>query len=231
MPGMYNGYKTGSGGVIPTTTSGAVDVNALIGQMVDRGVWTYYYTLNIPVATQVASNYQLFNAAINQADPYNAGVVLSGVQTNMPNTSTNGFNAPRDLLLDSIGFSFVNTQLADQVAFEQNCWTQFRIIDKVFFEGPLSLFPPGAGFSGYSTKTGESYWNLGIPNPQARNRFNMFGKYIAPNMNWSLIIYFPNSTNQFTTLPATPAAGTGPIAGTGVGLRVFLNGLTDRAVQ
>ncbi len=51
MASMYANSKTGSGNAVPLTANGSVDVNALIGQMVDRGVWSYYYTLNIPTGT------------------------------------------------------------------------------------------------------------------------------------------------------------------------------------
>src|SRR4051794_10418775 len=39
---MYAGKQMGNGRAIPMNSSGAPDINALIGQMVDRGLWWYY---------------------------------------------------------------------------------------------------------------------------------------------------------------------------------------------
>jgi hypothetical protein len=222
---MYSGYKTGKNTPIPGTATGGVDINALIKGMVSRDVWTYYYTLNISAGTQVASNYSLFNAVAGQLDPYNSGVTLTKVQTNMPSQAQQGFAAPRDLVLDSIGFSFAsNTLLIDQENFYMNCYHEFKILDKIFFEGPITLYPSGTGIMGFSSKTNEGVWQNGTVDVHNRKRFGDFSKYIAPLMQFSEIIYFPATANQFTTTPANSG-------GVGISLRVDLNGLTDRPVQ
>jgi hypothetical protein len=223
--GMYAGYKTGRNTPIPATATGGVDINALIKGMVSRDVWTYYYVLNIPVATTVANQYALFNAVAGQVDPYNAGVTLTKVQTNMPSQAQQGFAAPRDLVLDSIGYYFSpDNNLTDEVAFVKNSYFEFKILDKIFFEGPIVLFPSGTGIMGFSSKTNEGVWQNGEVSVHNRKRFGDFSKYIAPLMQFSCIIYFPAATNLFTTLAAN--AG-----GNGISLRVDLNGLTDRPVQ
>lgn len=223
--GPYAGKTTGAGQAIPLTSQGAVDINALIKGMVSRDVWTYYYVLNITAGTQVASNYSLFNAVAGQTDPYNSGVTLSKVQTNMPSQAQQGFAAPRDLVLDSIGYYFSpDTNLTDETSFVKNSYFEFKILDKIFFEGPIVLFPSGTGIMGFSSKTSEGVWQNGEVSVHNRKRFGDFSKYIAPLMQFSLIIYFPTSTNQFTLLAAN--AG-----GNGISLRVDLNGLTDRPVQ
>lgn len=225
--GMYTGYKAGNGGVIPGTANGGVDINALIKGMVSRDVWTYYYTLNITAGTVVANQYALFNAVAGQIDPYNAGVTLTKVQTNMPSQAQQGFAAPRDLVLDSIGYSFSsNTRLADQNNFVINSYFEFKILDKIFFEGPITLFPSGSGIFGFSDITGEGVWQNGVAEVRNRKRFGDFAKYIAPLMQFSCIIYFPASANQFTLLTSGS-----PSFGNGISLRVDLNGLTDRPVQ
>lgn len=223
--GPYAGKTTGSGQAIPLTASGNVDINSLIKGMVSRDVWTYYYTLNIPVSTVVNSNYSLFNAVAGQLDPYNSGVTLTKVQTNMPSQAQQGFSAPRDLVLDSIGFYFSpDTVLTDIEAFVKNSYFEMKILDKIFFEGPIVLHPSGTGIMGFSTKTSEGVWQNGFTDVHNRKRFGDFAKYIAPLMQFSMIIYFPTSTNQFTTQAAN-------VGGTGITLRVDLNGLTDRPVQ
>jgi hypothetical protein len=223
--GPYAGKTTGAGQAIPLTANGAVDINSLIKGMVSRDVWTYYYTLSIPTNTVVSSNYSLFNAVAGQIDPYNTATTLTKVQTNMPSQAQQGFSAPRDLVLDSIGFSFQsNTTLADQNNFIANSYFEMKILDKIFFEGPITLHPSGTGLMGFSTKTTEAVWQNGFVDVHNRKRFADFAKYIAPLMQFSLIIYFPTSTNQFTTQATN-------VGGTGITLRVDLNGLTDRPVQ
>lgn len=222
---MYDGKTTGAGKPVPLTQNGGVDINALIKGMVSRDVWTYYYTLNIPAGTTVVSQYALFNYTSGQTDPYNAGVTLSKVQTNMPSSASQGFSAPRDLVLDSIGYSFSqDTILADQQAFVKNSFFEFKILDKIFFEGPLTLFPSGTGLTGYSTATSQQAWQNGEVSIRNKKRFGDYAKYIAPLMQFSLTINFPQASNLFQLTP-------GNAGGNGISLRVDLNGLTDRPVQ
>ena len=151
--GIYAGKTMGNGNPIPGTAAGGVDINSLIQGMVSRDVWTYYYTLNIPVSTQVNTQYALFNYTAGQTDPYNTTATLSKVQTNMPSSATQGFSAPRDLVLDSLGFTFnPATTLIDQTNFVDNSYFEFKILDKIFFEGPIMLFPGGTGIMGFSSK-------------------------------------------------------------------------------
>jgi hypothetical protein len=226
----YGNVRTGRGNQVPALPNGSVDINALIGQMVDRGVWHYYYMLKLAAGATIASQYTLFNSATGSPDPYplTGTPVLTKVETNMPNTSTNGFNAPRDLILDQLGFAFLNTRLADMVAFDQYGYFEMKIIDKIFFEGKMQFHPAGTGFSGFSTLTGEGNWTLGIPNPQATNRFNNFSKYIAPQMNWSLVLYYPSSSGPSASALTLTTTNNG---GSGLTLLTFMKGLTDRAVQ
>jgi hypothetical protein len=154
----------------------------------------------------------------------------------MPQACSQGFSAPRDLLLDCIGFEFLNTQRDDIEAFIISSYFEFKIIDKIYFEGPMEDHPPGVGLYGVSTKTSESAWGLGFPaGPASRNRFGKeFGKYIAPQMQFSLNLYFPKTPIIAST--AGLGSGTGTFlatnqGGTGVALKTHLYGLTDRAVQ
>lgn len=230
--------KMGNGKTVPMTAGGQVDINALIGNMLDRGVWDYYYTLYLGAGTTPNNTYALFNAPMNSPDPYpiSGTPTLTKADTNMPQACSQGFSAPRDLLLDCIGFEFINTQLPDVQAIIQNSYFEFKIIDKVYFEGPIQDHPPGVGTFGVSTKTSESTWGLGWPGgPSTRNRFGKeFGKYIAPQMQFSLNLFFPKNP----VFPSYPGIGSG--AGTlqnsnqgssNVTLKVHLFGLTDRAVQ
>lgn len=234
MSSIYNGYKTGANKPIPLNSGGAPDINALIGQMVDRGLWWYYYTLKLAAGTTLQPQYTLFNAALGSADPYplSGTPTLTKVETNMPNTSSNGFNAPRDLVLDQIGFKIQETALlADIISFDQYGYFELKIIDKIFYEGKISWHPMGTGISGFSTKTTESAWLYGTPNQAAAIRFGNFAKYIAPQMNWSLVLYFPSSSGPSATALTLASSSLTPNVGTGITLVTFLKGLTDRAVQ
>lgn len=218
VPGARNGGY-------PVTANGTPDINAIINEMVDRGVWTYYYTLKIAAGATVSSSpYSLFNAALGQPDPYpltTPAPQLTKVETNIPTAPF--FTAPTDLILDSIGFEFVNdTRLADMVAFIKNSYFEFKIDSKIFFEGQLDMYPNGTGVTGHSTQTTESSWTIGVSNVHARNRFGNYAKYIAPLQRYSMQVYFP------TTQPTLLTTGNG---GAGAWLKIYLNGLTDRSVQ
>lgn len=242
--GMYTGKKTGAGNSIPGTPSGGVNINALMASMVSRDIWTYYYTLKVAAAQTFPASYTLFNAISGQTDPYaiTASQILSHVETNLPSPASNGFSAPRDLIMDNLGFYFRGggcgvsaaqgpgtfAQPADMLTFCQYSYFEFKIIDKIFIEGYLELQPSGAGFTGMSTQTQTGIWTLGIANPHAVNRMNKFAKYLAPQMQWSLTIYFPSGSG-----PAAASASTLTTTAGGVGLWLVANikGLTDRAVQ
>ena len=242
---MYNGLKTGSGTPVPVNpNTGQVNLNALMNAMVSRDIWSYYDTLKIAPATTYQSSYQMFNYISGQVDPYaiTANQVKTRVETNMPSPASNGFSSPRDLIMDQLGFYFLPggcglansgpgtfSNIADLQSFCQYSYFEFKIIDKVFIEGFLELNPPGVGFTGVSTAQTQSVFTLGIVNPHAVNQLGAnFAKYLAPQLQWSLTLFLPPQSGPagaaLTSL--TQAAG-----GNGFWLKVFLKGLTDRAVQ
>ena len=244
--------KTGQGTPIPTTASGSVNINAILQAMVSRDIWTYYYTLKLASGTTFAPSYSLFNAAVSQTDPYplaaaSPAPVLTKVETNMPSQASQGFTAPRDLILNRLGFYFLpgasgnvattegigyQANINDMEAFCQYGYFEFKIIEKIFIEGYIELQPQGVGFNGFSSVTNTNVVTLGQPSPRDTNRMGDFAKYLAPQMPWSLTIYFPSSSGPISG--ATPAAGallTQAAGGRGLWLKSNLTGLTDRAVQ
>ena len=240
---MYTNSKTSQGTPVPVNANGSVNINALVSQMVSRDIWAYYYTLKLAAATTLAASYSLFNAASGSPDPYplTGTPVLTHVETNMPSTASNGFSAPRDLIMDQIGFYFLPggcgaasqgpgtfAQVADMYTFCQYSYYEFKIIDKVFSEGFLELQPPGVGFSGFSTFSNTNVVTLGMTNPHAVNRMNSFSKYLAPLMPWSMTIFFPSGSGPAAASATLLSTGAG---GVGLWLKSFLKGLTDRAVQ
>ena len=240
---MYSGMKTGSGTPVPTNANGSVNINALMASMVSRDIWTYYSTLKIAAATTYSPSYSLFNQVNGAVDQYaiTASQTLSHVETNMPSPASNGFSAPRDLIMDNLGFYFkpggcgianqgIGTfaQPADLITFCQYSYFEFKIIDKVFIEGYLELNPSGSGFTGMSTQTQTGVWTLGTANPHAKKSMGKFSKYLAPLMQWSLTIYFPSGSGPAAVAASSLATTSG---GVGFWLVANISGLTDRAVQ
>lgn len=248
MPaGTYFGQRqTGAGRPIPVNAAtGAVDINAVIGQMVDRRKTYYYDTLKFaPGATVVSQPYQMFKNQIGTADQYNGSQTKTEVETNM--TSSGMFNPPYDCIVNNLGFKFAEDNLIfDITQIVKLCFFEFKILEKRMWSGHLWRHPPGAGFSGMTTQTSESVWNNGVPNPQAVWLFGDYKKYIPPLVNFSMTINFPETYNQYynSSLPANvtvklgavgsslPQIETSANGGNGIALTAFLNGLSDGPVQ
>jgi hypothetical protein len=247
MASMYAGKQTGSGQAIPIIqagpNAGAVNLNALMNMMVSRDVWHYWDTLKIAPSTSYASSYALFNYINGQVDPYaiTANQVKTFVETNMPSPASSGFSSPRDLIVDQLGAYFLPggcglsgsstgtfANVADMISFCQYSYFQFRIIDKVFIEGIFEMIPSGIGFTGVSSTT-PSVFTLGLVNPHAVNQLGAaFAKYLAPALQWSFTIYFPPQSGPAGVALSSLSTAAG---GNGLWLKIFLKGLTDRAVQ
>ena len=246
MPyGSYLGAsQTGSGKPIPVTSTGSVDINALVGQIVDRRKYYFYDTLKIaPGATVSSTPYMLFKNPIGQGDPYNGNITKTELDTNM--TDSGKFNPPYDLILNNLGFYFlIGNNLYDIAQIVNYAWFEFKILEKRMFMGHLWRHPPGAGITGMTTGTKEFNWLNGQANPQAIYWFGDFKKYIPPLVNFSLTINFPETMNSYfnSLLGATQiAAGQSGAAlptllttsqgGNGIQLIAILNGLSDSPVQ
>ena len=196
------------------------DINSIMAGWVDRGPWQYWDTLRAAQASTLASSYSVFSIPIGQTDP-GTGLVKTKLDTNMQRG--NQFPPPRCLVLQQIGFYFASTVLKADIDLVLNaCYVEFRIDEKIYFEGQLWQFPAGVGLTGVSTQTDESAWVNGVPMPQATRRYGDYSKYIAPLQQFSMTIIFPGTPPTLTT---TANGGKGLI------LVPFLDGLTDRAVQ
>lgn len=249
--GMYAGRNIAGDASrpIPTTPSGALDVNSLIAQMVDRTPWQWYDTLKLAPGATVVSSYTLFAQPKGQPDQYNNNQTKTFVETNMTNGGM--FTAPHDLLLQRIGFEFfADVRLYDIEQILKFSYFELNIDEKVFFRAPMQLHPSGTGISGATAQTGESSWNNGTPNPYATRSFGQFSRYIPPLMNFGVTVYFPETVGAATntaagattnlsaaqvanaqTAAALPIMLTQSQGGAGVWLKVYLDGLTDRPVQ
>lgn len=193
------------------------NTNAIMAGWIDRGPWQYRDTLTLTqgvngFAGVLQNEYSMFSVQIGAQDPYTA-VQKTKLQTNM--VRPNQFPPPRCLLLMALGFEFVTMTKADIDLIVNNCYMEFKIDEKVYHEGWLEQYPPGVGLTGVTTNTSESSWVNGLASPFYQRRYNDWSKYIAPEQQFSLTLFFPN--------PPTVAGN--------VLIRILMDGLTDRSVQ
>lgn len=196
------------------------DINSIMAGWVDRGPWQYWDTVLGTAATPLLPTYSPFSIPIGQVDPV-LGAVKTKLQTNMQRG--NQFPPPRCLVIMQLGFYFSSRMLKSDIdAVLDNCYSEVRIDDKIFFEGQLWQYPAGVGLAGVTTKTTESVYTNGMPTLQATRRYGEYSKYVAPLQQFSMTITFPG------TPPTMAAAAAG---GVGLYLIPFFDGLTDRSVQ
>ena len=204
--GTYLGQtQTAGGKPIPVLADGTLDINALIAQTVDRRKIYYYDTLKLaPGATVVNTPYRFFATPVGQPDPYNGGQVKTYAETNME--SPGMFNPPYDCIVNNLGFLFVQgNQIFDIQQVVTMGYFEFKILEKRMWWGHLWRHPPGAGWTGASTRFAESAWNNGVPSPDKIWHFGDYKKYIPPLVNFSLTLTFPETYNQYYNgvLPAS----------------------------
>lgn len=200
------------------TQSGGRNTNAVMPNVVDRGPWFFYDTVQVAAGATVIGQYNLFSVPIGQQNPWVANTQKSKLQTNM--TLSNQFSPPRCLLLERIGFYFSSRMLkGDLDLIWDNSYMEFKIDDKIFHEGQLYKYSSGAGMSGLTTQSGIGAFNNGLPSIMYQTQFGDWAKYIAPLQNFTLNIFFPG------TLPTMDANGIGWYMPT------FLDGPSDRPVQ
>ena len=247
---------TGQGTPIPMSPSGNIDINALVGQLVDQRKDYVYDTLTLaPGATVTSQPYRMFQVPIGQADPYNGSQTKTEQETNM--RSTGQFSAPYDFILNNLGFYFlVGANLFDIATICNMGWFEFKILQKQQFMGHLQRHPSGMGVTGMSSQTAEANWMNGIADPKAIWWFGDWKKYIPPLTSFSLNINFSETYGQFynataitgVTLPANVKAklfDNGPLTsvnslptllpastgGNGIKLLCIMNGISNGPVQ
>lgn len=201
------------------------DTNAIMADWVDRGPWLYWDTINFEGGSPVQQQYSVFSVPIGAQNPLTvASSTKSKLQTNMQRG--NQFPPPRCLLLASIGFYFSSDFTKEDIdKIVRTSYFEFRIDDKIFHEGFMWMFPPGAGLTGTTTSTDQQTWTLGQPSPEKMRRFGDWAKYIAPLQQFSLTITFGGGGIPVPTLSGTADTDLTP------NLIVFMDGLTDRSVQ
>lgn len=210
------------------------DINSLMGDWVDRGPWTYYDTLYVLSTGVLNATYAPFQIKIGQPDAVTQ-VAKTKLQTNMVDNGS--FGSTRCLILMQLGVGFPSFLPKASVDLILNSmYLEVRIAEKIFWEGIPEIYPSGTGLMGATTQTGEETWTIGLPIPIATRRYERYAKYIAPLIPVSWTLNFIGASGTAPTLPALGNPGTGVqvtnVSSTYVPfMKVFMDGLTDRAVQ
>ncbi len=248
--------KMGQGTPIPVNAAGQMDINSLVGLLVDQRKDYVYDTLTLAPGTVLTSQpYRMFQVPIGQPDPYNGNQVKTELETNM--RSQGQFSAPYDFIVNNLGFYFlVGAELFDIATMMNSLWFEFKILQKQMFMGHFQRHPSGMGLSGMSTQTQQQNWINGIADPKAVWHFDVWRKYIPPLTSFTLNInagetyqamYNATSTTS-TSLPATIKAAlfdSGQVAavsslptllsaangGNGIKLLCIMNGISNGPVQ
>lgn len=190
--------KMGQGTPIPVNpTTGQLDINALVGMLVDQRKDYVYDTLKLLPGTTVQSQpYRMFQNPIGQGDIYNNNQVKTEQETNM--RSQGQFSGNYDFILNNLGFYFlVGTEWFDIGQVMNLCWFEFKILAKTMWMGHLQRHPSGMGLTGMTTATSQQNWINGIADPRACWLFGDWKKYIPPLTQFTLNINFTETYQQY----------------------------------
>jgi hypothetical protein len=204
------------------------NTNAFVADLVDREPARYWDTLITASGVQLQSIYYAFATPIGAQNQFLAGNAQNTkLQTNM--TKKNEFPPPRCLLLASICIQYSpRMTFADIQLVEDSAYLEFKISEKIFHEGYLRDFPAGAGISGSTTTNGTDIVNNGVPAPIYQRSFGSWSKYIPPNTQFSLNVFFNGSNSLGAGGTVNPPTLAGPA---GLYMRIVLDGVSDLPVQ
>jgi hypothetical protein len=253
----YLGSKSmGQGSPIPVAANGQMDINSLVGMLVDQKKDYVYDTLTLAPGTTLTSQpYRMFQVPIGQPDPYNGNQVKTELETNM--RSQGQFSAPYDFIVNNLGFYFLaGADIFDISTMCNSLWFEFKILQKQMFMGHFQRHPAGMGISGESTQGSQQNWINGIADPKAVWHFDVWRKYIPPLTSFTLNINAGETYQQLynaaaitsvnlpssiksklfdngpltstSSLPTLLPASTG---GNGIKLLCIMNGISNGPVQ
>jgi len=250
--------KTGQGTAIPmmqTPTGPQLDINALVGQLVDQQKSYVYDTLTLAPATVVQSQpYRMFQVPIGGTDPQTTQIKTEQ-ETNM--RSAGQFAPPYDFILNNLGFYVIaGAELFDIETVFNMAWFEFKILQKQLWMGHMQRHPSGMGITGFSTSGGQQNWLNGLADPKAVWWFGDWKKYIPPMVNFTLNVNFTESYQSFynattitsanlpsivkarlfdtgivTATTSLPTLLPNTAGGNGIKLLAILNGISNGPVQ
>jgi hypothetical protein len=140
-----------------------------------------------------------------------------------------------------------------------NSYLEYWVTAKIYAEGPLQLFPSGAGLSGVTDQTGQAAWNNGWPvasnlfdlrlpagihlgmgqddsgNPVAITTDGLMGITILQSQTFHVDLKQDSSSGTAYSLITPPvvlkASNATPTVGTGANMMCYLYGILSRGVQ
>ena len=170
--------------------------------------WPLYHRLNAAAGAVTAVTLNFFR---------NVGGLTKN-DTNLIKDSE--LPAPERFKVGALRFIFASRMaFADVYQFLRTYFCEFFIGNSIYQEGPLALYPGGAGVSGFTTRTAQSTWNNGNTDPSAINSMGDSGPEIGQGESFRVVV----SGTAFT-LAAAPE-------GTGQDLLCVLDGWKGRAVS
>jgi hypothetical protein len=185
--------------------------NPVVPNMADRQAWELYDRLTVNVGTVTAANYIFFQSPISGTKTKN--------ETNL--IQAGRLEDPQRFFVTALRFIFSSDMLStDIVRFLKNYYVEFWVGQKIYQEGPLVLFPGGAGVSGHSTLTDDSNWNHGFPSPQAINLLGEEGIWILQGQQFRAEV---KTSAAFTTSELSNSQG--------LNILCVLDGILYRQVQ
>lgn len=185
--------------------------NPIVPNLADRQAWELYDRVTVATNTATASSYIFFQTPIS--------ATKTKVDTNL--IQAGRLEDPQRFFVTALRFIFSSdVKNVDIQTFLKRYYCEFWVGQKIYQEGPLVLFPGGAGVAGFTTKTDSANWNNGVPNPSAINLLGEEGIWILQGQQFRVET---KAATVFTTSNASDA--------TGLNILCVLDGILYRQVQ
>lgn len=188
--------------------------NPVVPNMADRQAWMLYDRLKVAASTAISSPYTFFQNGTGTGTPPKPKEDTNLIQSGR-------LEDPQRFFVTALRFVFSSDMyLADMFLFQKNYYAEFWIGSKIYQEGPLPLFPGGAGTWGATTRSDQSVFGNGVPDPRSINLLGEEGIWILQGQ-------------QFRVEIKTSATGTTSSASGAPGINILcvLDGILYRQVQ
>lgn len=151
---------------------GGKNSNPIAPDATDILPWWLYDRVVCSAATATLTEYRFFSVPIGGILQGTTSTIKTKNDTNLEQVSQ--LTAPQHFNCSALRFIFAPTMaLVDIAAFLNNYYCEFWIGQKIYAEGPLHLFPGGAGIYGVSTQNNVGTFTNGIANCAAVVDFRM----------------------------------------------------------
>ena len=190
--------------------------NPLVKDIYDIQPWLYYDRLTSGAGTTPASPLIFCKHTMGLG-----GITKLDTNLQKPGELAN----PKHFLVMAVRF-LVGTQMAptDVDNLINKYYFEFQIGDKIYAEGHVDNYPGGGGLDGFSTQSGQSWVTNGNANPFAVNNWGKeYGIHILQGQTFEPRLIAPVATAL--------AAANAPLFGTGLNVRINLDGILYREVQ